>query len=86
MYNDFAQYHLWTLLHLEEPAMTTAGATASDSPYIKGRNARLYGKQRESCPYPDGSEDREGWLEGYDGASTPEAEIDLGTVDDLTKR
>lgn len=64
----------------------TEGATASDSPLIKGRNARLYGKTRESCPYPEGSEEHRGWLEGYDGASTPEAEIDRGTVDDVGKR
>jgi ribosome modulation factor len=63
--------------------VTTAGATASDSPYIKGRNARLYGKSRESCPYPEGSQDREGWLEAFDAASVPEAEIDLGTIDDV---
>lgn len=66
--------------------MSTEGATASDSPYIKGRNAKLYGKTRESCPYPDGSQDRQGWLEGYDGASSAEAEVDLGTVDDVGKR
>ncbi|MGV7033048.1 ribosome modulation factor [Methylobacterium symbioticum] len=65
--------------------MTTEGATASDSPLIKGRNARLYGKSRESCPYAEGTQDRAGWLEGFDGASTPEAEQDAGTVDDVAK-
>ena len=44
------------------------GATASDSPFIKGRNARLYGKMRESCPYTEGSEDRKAWLQAYDEA------------------
>ncbi|GJD54980.1 ribosome modulation factor [Methylobacterium dankookense] len=66
--------------------MTTEGATASDSPLIKGRNARLYGKARDSCPYPEGSPDRQGWIEGYDGAGSPEGERDAGTVDDVGKR
>ena len=45
-------------------------ATASDSPLIQGRNARLYGKGRESCPYGDGSEEGVGWLQGFDGYET----------------
>ncbi|GLS42856.1 ribosome modulation factor [Methylobacterium brachythecii] len=64
----------------------TEGATASDSPFIKGRNARVYGKTRESCPYPEGSEDRTAWLQAWDEAGTDDqggntAEIDKGTVD-----
>lgn len=42
-------------------------ATASDSPLIQGRNARLYGKSRESCPYSEGSPEREGWMDGFGG-------------------
>jgi ribosome modulation factor len=60
----------------------TAGATASDSPFIKGRNARMYGKTRESCPYPEGSEDRAAWLQAWDEAGGAAAEQDRGTVDD----
>ena len=56
------------------------GATASDSPFIKGRNARLYGKMRESCPYTEGSEDREAWLQAYDEAGDNAAEQDLGST------
>ena len=41
-------------------------ATAADSPVMQGRNAREYGRGRESCPYPKGSAERQGWLEGYD--------------------
>lgn len=59
------------------------GATASDSPLIKGRNARLYGKTRESCPYPEGSQDRAVWLQAWDEAGSPAAEQDRGTVDDV---
>lgn len=45
------------------------GATASDSPFIKGRNARLYGKTRESCPYDEGTEDYAAWMEAFDEAA-----------------
>jgi ribosome modulation factor len=61
------------------------GATASDSPFIKGRNARLYGKMRESCPYTEGSEDRPAWLQAYDEAGDNEAKHGLGTIDDVQK-
>ncbi|MCJ2088922.1 hypothetical protein MKK88_23495 [Methylobacterium sp. E-005] len=49
--------------------MTNAQATASDSPFIQGRNARLYGKPKSECPYPEGSEDRTAWMEAYDEAA-----------------
>ena len=45
-------------------------ATASDSPFIQGRNARLYGKSVEACPYPEGSQDRAAWLQAYEEAAT----------------
>jgi ribosome modulation factor len=45
---------------------TNIGATAADSPVMQGRNAREYGRGRESCPYPEGSAERQGWLEGFD--------------------
>jgi len=66
----------------------TAGATASDSPFIKGRNARLNGKSRDSCPYPEGSEDGVAWLQAWDEAGVNDeggesAEKDRGTVDGL---
>ncbi|KQP96631.1 Rmf/CrpP family protein [Methylobacterium sp. Leaf117] len=57
------------------------GATASDSPFIKGRNARLYGKQRESCPYAEGSPDREAWMQAFDEASDDRLETQTGTID-----
>ncbi|GJE29018.1 ribosome modulation factor [Methylobacterium organophilum] len=51
-----------------------ATATASDSPFIQGRNARLYGKPRSECPYPEGSEERAAWIQAYDeAAKTDEA-------------
>jgi ribosome modulation factor len=50
------------------------GATASDSPFIQGRNARLYGKGRESCPYSEGTQDRTAWLQAYDEAGNGEAD------------
>lgn len=51
-----------------------ATATASDSPFIQGRNARLYGKAPTECPYPDGSEEREAWLQAFHEAGKPEGE------------
>jgi len=51
-----------------------ATATASDSAFIQGRNARLYGKPAESCPYPEGSDDRQAWLQAWEEAGSPEAE------------
>jgi ribosome modulation factor len=57
------------------------GATASDSPFIKGRNARLYGKQRESCPYAEGSEDRAAWMQAFEEASDDQSATEAGTVD-----
>ncbi len=47
-------------------------ATASDSPFIQGRNARLYGKSAAQCPYPEGSEDRQAWLQAFEEAATDE--------------
>ena len=41
-------------------------ATASDSPFIQGRNARLYGKSIDECPYAEGSEDRAAWIQAYE--------------------
>ncbi len=49
-------------------------ATASDSPFIQGRNARLYGKGADSCPYPEGSQDREAWLQAYEEAAVDDPE------------
>lgn len=57
------------------------GATASDSPFIKGRNARLYGKQRDTCPYADGTQDHAAWMEAYDEAVDDRMERETGTVD-----
>ncbi|MBE7245592.1 Rmf/CrpP family protein [Methylobacterium sp. A49B] len=48
--------------------MTNAQATASDSPFIQGRNARLYGKPVSECPYPEGSQERAAWMEAYEEA------------------
>lgn len=48
--------------------------TASDSPLIQGRNARVYDKPRESCPYPEGSEERKVWLSAYDAETGGDAE------------
>jgi ribosome modulation factor len=45
---------------------SAVGGTASDSPVMQGRNARENGHVRDSCPYPEGSPERQGWLEGYD--------------------
>ncbi len=44
-------------------------ATASDSPFIQGRNARLYGKTADECPYPEGSQERKAWMEAYEDAT-----------------
>ncbi|WP_342148515.1 Rmf/CrpP family protein [Methylorubrum sp. SB2] len=49
-------------------------ATASDSPFIQGRNARLYGKSADSCPYPEGSQDRDAWLQAYEEAAADDPE------------
>ncbi|MDP4025079.1 Rmf/CrpP family protein [Methylobacterium sp. NEAU 140] len=49
--------------------MENVQATASDSPFIQGRNARLYGKPQSDCPYPEGSQDRAAWMEAYEEAA-----------------
>ena len=56
---------------------STVGGTASDSPVMQGRNARENSHGRDSCPYPEGSVERQGWLDGYDNvtAEAPEAEL-----------
>ena len=53
---------------------STVGGTASDSPVMQGRNARENGHRRESCPYPEGSVEREGWFEGYDDITADDLE------------
>lgn len=53
--------------------MTDVTATAGDSPLIQGRNARLYGKAENACPYPEGSEERAAWMQAYAEASAPKA-------------
>ncbi|WP_375465254.1 Rmf/CrpP family protein [uncultured Methylobacterium sp.] len=50
-----------------------AQATASDSPFIEGRNARLYGKPASDCPYPEGSEERAAWMQAYEEAAVTDA-------------
>ena len=47
-------------------------ATASDSPFIQGRNACLYGKPKSECPYAEGSEDYAAWIQAYEEASVTE--------------
>lgn len=59
------------------------GATASDSPFIKGRNARLYGKTRESCPFQEGTEDHTAWIQAFDEAVDDRME-DHPTTGDVT--
>ena len=49
--------------------MTNVQATASDSPFIQGRNARLYGKPASECPYAEGSEERTAWMQAYEEAA-----------------
>ena len=49
--------------------MTNVQATASDSPFIQGRNARLYGKPASECPYPEGSEERAAWMQAFEEAA-----------------
>jgi len=49
-------------------------ATASDSPLIQGRNAREYGHGRDSCPYPEGSIERQGWMDGFDDITADDLE------------
>ena len=56
-------------------------ASASDSPLIQGRNARLYGKGRQACPYGEETQEGKAWLEGFEGRETlttaPDPEADL---------
>ena len=45
------------------------------SPFDEGLDAKLLGKPRESCPYPEGSQEREDWLDGWDsGRVLPRSE------------
>lgn len=40
----------------------------SVEPIAEGARARAIGRPKDACPYPAGSVERAGWLEGYDGA------------------
>lgn len=51
-------------------------ATASDSPLIQGRNARLYGKPATQCPYGEGTPERAAWMESYEAGSPASAGVD----------
>ena len=53
---------------------STVGGTASDSPVMQGRNARENGHGRDSCPYPEGSVEQQGWLEGYKNTTADDLE------------
>ena len=33
----------------------------------EGTHSREKGQRREACPYPAGSQEREDWLQGFDG-------------------
>lgn len=55
------------------PPEPNAQATASDSPFIQGRNARHYGKAVSDCPYAEGTEDRAAWIQAYEEAAAPDA-------------
>ncbi|KQO71344.1 hypothetical protein ASG60_07010 [Methylobacterium sp. Leaf469] len=57
------------------------GATASDSPFIKGRNARLNGRSREACPYTEGTADYVAWMQAFDEAATDDTGTESGTID-----
>lgn len=48
--------------------MSNEQATASDSAFIQGRNARLYGKPKSECPYAEGTDDYKAWMQAYDEA------------------
>ncbi|WP_204165288.1 ribosome modulation factor [Methylobacterium radiodurans] len=50
-----------------------AKATASDSAFIQGRNARLYGKPASECPYTEGTEEHAAWMQAYEEATDSEA-------------
>ena len=56
---------------------STVGGTASDSPVMQGRNARENGHGRDSCPYPEGSAERQGWFDGYDNVTADVLEAGL---------
>jgi ribosome modulation factor len=55
-------------------------ASASDSPLIQGRNARVYGKGRDTCPYGEDTEEGRAWMEAFEGRDTlttaPDPEAD----------
>ncbi|TXN20608.1 MULTISPECIES: ribosome modulation factor [Methylobacterium] len=55
----------------------TEQATASDSPFIQGRNARVYGKSAADCPYPEGSQERQAWLQAFAEAAVDDRGTDL---------
>lgn len=40
---------------------------ATRDPAAEGARARHQGKPRDACSYPLGSQEREEWMEGYDG-------------------
>ncbi|MCJ2008787.1 Rmf/CrpP family protein [Methylobacterium sp. J-092] len=47
--------------------MTDTPAKPPADPITEGARARSHGRPKDACPYPDGSDARRAWLEGYDG-------------------
>lgn len=49
-------------------------------PYKEGQDACGRGVPRSDCPYPEDSDEREAWLEGWDDTSelNDEGELEVG--------
>jgi ribosome modulation factor len=50
---------------------------ARGGPYKEGEDACARGVPRSDCPYPQGSQERVAWLEGWDDASDLNEEGEL---------
>ena len=47
----------------------------AEDPAAQGMKARVQHKRRDACPYALSSEERHGWLEGYDGVSSDDGPL-----------
>jgi ribosome modulation factor len=51
----------------------TRHLNSKSDPVDEGAQARIHGRPKDACPYPHNSEERDSWMEGYDGAPRDDA-------------
>ena len=48
-----------------------------DNPFTEGRDAFVFETLRRECPYPESSDEREDWEEGWDDAKADRKLTDI---------